>query len=87
MGLLANREFLKMTFAKPESKRKDEFEFSTYCSVDGCGYRWAVHCDGDKPKCSHHQWQKDRPQKKSFTSLPDLKPKTVAQWYEEKDEF
>lgn len=76
-----------MSFAKPESKRKDEFEFSIYCSVDGCGRRWAVHCDGEKPKCSHHQWQNSRPQKKAFTSLPDLKPKTVTQWYEDKDEF
>jgi len=28
------------------------------CSVLGCPNRWSVHMDGEKPKCSKHQWQK-----------------------------
>jgi hypothetical protein len=28
------------------------------CSVHGCPNRWSVHSDGEKPKCSKHQWQK-----------------------------
>jgi len=28
------------------------------CSVPGCSSRWSVKSDGDKPKCSKHQWQK-----------------------------
>jgi hypothetical protein len=76
-----------MTFAKPDAKQKDDFEYSTYCSVDGCGYLWAVRADGDKPKCSKHQWANDAPQKKRFFSdLPELKVKTVAQWYDDKEQ-
>jgi hypothetical protein len=28
------------------------------CSVHGCPNRWSVMSDGDKPKCSKHQWQR-----------------------------
>jgi len=31
------------------------------CSVFGCSKRWAVKMDGDKPKCSEHQWGKAKP--------------------------
>ena len=31
------------------------------CSVAGCGKRWSVHLDGDKPKCSDHQWKPSPP--------------------------
>lgn len=76
-----------MTFAKPATK-KDDFEYSTYCSVDGCGRLWAVRADGDKPKCSKHQWENDAPKKKRiFPDLPELKVKTVSQWYDEKEVF
>mgnify|MGYP000001757270 FL=1 len=77
-----------MTFAKPASKQKDEIEHNSYCSVDGCHNIWAVRQDGDKQKCSFHQWINDPVKKKrSFSDLPELKVKTVAQWYDEKEVF
>ena len=43
-------------------KDKSETEFDEMqrlmCSVPGCPNRWSVHLDGDKPKCSRHQWEK-----------------------------
>lgn len=49
-----------MSFAKPESKKDDNFDAvqKLMCSVHGCPNRWSVQMDGDKPKCSKHQWQK-----------------------------
>jgi len=43
------------------TQQKDESFDDTLrlmCSVQGCPNRWAVHSDGEKPKCSKHQWQK-----------------------------
>jgi hypothetical protein len=58
-----------MTFAKPETKREDNFdaEQRLMCSVPGCNKRWSVHMEGDKPKCSKHQWEKQD------YKMPDLK--------------
>lgn len=53
------------------------------CSVHGCQTRWSVHLDGDKPKCSHHQWEKTS----APPQLTHVKPVTqsVQQWYERED--
>ena len=40
------------------------------CSVYGCPNRWSVHMDGEKPKCSKHQWHKT-----------EVKP-AVKSWHE-----
>jgi hypothetical protein len=58
-----------MTFAKPETKREDNFdaEQRLMCSVPGCNKRWSVHMEGEKPKCSKHQWEKQD------YKAPDLK--------------
>ena len=45
----------KFTHQKDESF--DEIQ-RLMCSVPGCPNRWSVHMDGEKPKCSKHQWQK-----------------------------
>jgi hypothetical protein len=50
------------------------------CSVPGCTSWWSVKID--KPKCSFHQWHSDKPR---AAKLPELKEKTVAQWYDEKE--
>ena len=49
-----------MSFAKPETKNDDNFDAvqKLMCSVFNCPNRWSVHMDGEKPKCSKHQWQK-----------------------------
>ena len=40
-----------------EKTVKDESTFDELkCSVNGCNAKWSVKADGDKPKCSKHQW-------------------------------
>jgi hypothetical protein len=77
-----------MTFAKPEKKQESNFDElqRLMCSVPGCPNRWSVHLDGDKPKCSHHQWSGEKPSRNPATLLPK-EPKTVAQWYDDKEDF
>jgi len=77
-----------MTFAKPEKKQEssmDEMQ-RLMCSVPGCNKRWTVHISGDRPKCSHHQWSGEKPSRNPATLLPK-EPKTVAQWYDDKEDF
>ena len=77
-----------MSFAKPEKKQEssmDEMQ-RLMCSVPGCNKRWTVHISGDKPKCSHHQWSGEKPSRNPATLLPK-EPKTVAQWYDDKEDF
>jgi hypothetical protein len=77
-----------MSFAKPEKKQEssmDEMQ-RLMCSVFGCNKRWTVHISGDKPKCSHHQWSGEKPSRNPATLLPK-EPKTVAQWYDDKEDF
>jgi len=77
-----------MSFAKPEKKQEssmDEMQ-RLMCSVPGCNKRWTVHISGDKPKCSHHQWSGEKSSRNPATLLPK-EPKTVAQWYDDKEDF
>ena len=73
-----------MTFARPETKEKDEKEHNPYGSVDGCQNIWEVRQDGDKQKCSHHQWLNSG-KAKPAPFLPNYpkKVKTVKAWYDE----
>lgn len=73
-----------MTFAKPTPKQEpiDEMQ-RLMCSVHGCPNRWSVHLDGDKPKCSYHQWEKTSPPPKPTHVKPVTQ--TVQQWYERED--
>jgi len=55
------------------------------CSYPGCHKRWTVHVSGDKPKCSEHQWGKE----KTTYPHPTIEKsvtQTVQQWYE-KEQF
>jgi len=56
------------------------------CSVHGCQNRWSVHMDGEKPKCSKHQWQKEA------YKAPDLKEifknvRPVKHWQDDQEIF
>jgi len=44
-------------FVKQQDDSFDDIQ-RLMCSVHGCQNRWSVHMDGEKPKCSKHQWQK-----------------------------
>jgi hypothetical protein len=73
-----------MTFARPDKKSDTVDEGNRlFCSVAGCTNLWTVQID--RPMCSHHQWNRG-PIKPKIGKLPDLKAKTVSQWYDE-DEF
>jgi len=66
-----------MSFAKPESKKDDNFDAvqKLMCSVHGCPNRWSVQMDGEKPKCSKHQWNKTE------------KKTPVKSWHDVGEEF
>lgn len=75
-------------FIKPQNtdKPKIDDDYKRFCSVDGCERLWAVRVEGDKPRCSQHQWAKGKPVKRDPAALLKEKPSTVSQWYE-RDEF
>lgn len=63
-------------FKQPEPVENLE---SIQCSVSGCYKPWAVHMDGTKPMCSHHQWD-------GLVKKPSPLPKKpVSSWYDIKD--
>jgi hypothetical protein len=77
-----------MSFAKPEVKREDSFDAQQrlMCSVPGCNKRWSVHMEGEKPKCSKHQWQKED------YKMPNLKEvfknsSPVKHWQDDEEVF
>jgi hypothetical protein len=77
-----------MTFAKPETKKDDNFDAMQrlMCSVHGCPNRWSVHMEGEKPKCSKHQWEKQD------YKAPDLKEvlknsSPVKHWQDDQETF
>ena len=49
-----------MAITKFTQQKDDSFDDiqRLMCSVHGCQNRWSVHMEGEKPKCSKHQWQK-----------------------------
>ena len=76
-----------MAITKFTQQKDDSFDDTQrlMCSVHGCPNRWSVHSDGDKPKCSKHQWEKNSADyKKPIVAKPVSQ--TVQQWYE-KEEF
>ena len=58
-----------MAITKFTQQRDDSFNDvqRLMCSAPGCNKRWSVHMEGEKPKCSKHQWQKED------YKMPDLK--------------
>ena len=66
-----------MAITKFTQQKDDAFDDvqRLMCSVHGCQSRWSVHMEGDKPKCSKHQWQ-------------TTEPKTIVKsWHEVGEEF
>ena len=49
-----------MAITKFTQQKDDSFDDiqRLMCSIHGCPNRWSVHMEGEKPKCSKHQWQK-----------------------------
>lgn len=59
-----------MAITKFTQQKDDSFDDiqRLMCSIHGCPNRWSVHMEGEKPKCSKHQWQKSeiKPAAKSW---------------------
>jgi len=66
-----------MAITKFTQQKDDSFDdtLRLMCSVHGCPNRWSVHSDGEKPKCSKHQWQRT-----------EKKP-AIQSWHEVENEF
>jgi len=62
-----------MAITKFTQQKDDSFDDiqRLMCSVHGCQNRWSVHMEGEKPKCSKHQWQKTEV-KPAVKSLHDV---------------
>ena len=77
-----------MSFAKPNVPKENTFDDvqRLMCSVQGCPKRWSVHMEGEKPKCSKHQWEKQD------YKAPDLKEvfknsSPVKHWQDDEETF
>jgi len=73
-----------MSFAKPESKKEDNFDAvqRLMCSIHGCQNRWSVLADGEKPMCSKHKWQR------TDYKTPDFPKKPITpSWHDVGEEF
>jgi hypothetical protein len=44
-------------FGKAEVVEQPSFDESTFCTHPGCSGLWSVKAEGERPKCSFHQWQ------------------------------
>ena len=74
-----------MSFAKPESKKDDNFDAvqKLMCSVQGCPERWSVHMEGQRPMCSEHQWAGSKPAAKQNVSSLLTNTKPVKHWQDD----
>lgn len=73
-----------MAITKFTQQKDDSFDdtLRLMCSVHGCPNRWSVHSDGDKPKCSKHQWQR------TDYKTPDFPKKPITpSWHDIGEEF
>jgi len=58
------------TFGKPQDVEPLTVEQSSFCSVLGCTNQWSVRTEGDRSKCSFHQWLVTKSQVKSSYVIP-----------------
>ena len=77
-----------MAITKFTQQKDDAFDDvqRLMCSVPGCTKRWLVHMEGEKPKCSKHQWEKQD------YKAPDLKEvfknsRPVKHWQDDEGVF
>lgn len=76
---------MAITNFKKQVEQPDDDYRSLLCTEPGCGRKWSVKID--KPMCSFHQWKDDKPKaKRNIAALLPDKQKTVAQWYDDKDD-
>jgi len=77
-----------MAITKFTQQKDDSFDDiqRLMCSVHGCPNRWSVLMEGEKPKCSKHQWEKQD------YKAPDLKEvlknsNPVKHWQDDEEVF
>ena len=72
---------MALTNFKNNAKQESTFDEiqRLMCSVPGCLNRWSVHLDGDKPKCSRHQWAKNASDYKK-PNVSQSVTRTIRHW-------
>ena len=73
---------MALTNFKQQNHQIDETNHSL-CSVPGCGKRWAVHMEGQRPMCSEHQWSDKKPATKRDISIAALTQPPVQHWQDD----
>jgi hypothetical protein len=75
-----------MAITKFTQQKDDAFDDiqRLMCSVHNCPNRWSVHMEGEKPKCSKHQWEKNS---SDYKRPLNVKPESqsIQQWYEKEN--
>ena len=72
---------MALTNFKQQTHQIDETD-RTLCSVTGCGRRWAVHMEGQRPMCSEHQWSDRKPATRRDIAVALTQP-PVQHWQDD----
>ena len=73
---------MALTNFKQQSNQIDETNHSL-CSIPGCGSRWSVQMEGQRPMCSEHQWSDKKPANKRDISVANFTQPPVQHWQDD----
>ena len=73
---------MALTNFKQQNTQIDETNHSL-CSVTGCGNRWAVQMEGQRPMCSKHQWSDGKPATKRDIAVATFTQPPVQHWQDD----
>jgi hypothetical protein len=73
---------MALTNFKQQTHQIDETNH-TLCSVAGCGKRWSVQMEGQKPMCSEHQWSDKKPATKRDIAVTEFTQPPVQHWQDD----
>lgn len=73
---------MALTNFKQQNNQIDETN-NSLCSVTGCGNRWAVQMEGQRPMCSKHQWSDEKPATKRDIAVATFTQPPVQHWQDD----
>jgi len=73
---------MALTNFKQQNNQIDDTNYSL-CSVTGCGNRWAVHMEGQRPMCSKHQWSDEKPATRRDIAVATFTQPPVQHWQDD----
>jgi hypothetical protein len=73
---------MALTNFKYQNNQIDEINHSL-CSVTGCGNRWSVYMEGQRPMCSEHQWSDKKPATKRDITVANFTKPPVQHWQDD----